>query len=96
MDFLTNDNHYNNCNNLQDYIFKLINFLKKEEVIFEEEVLMIHNEEVIEHSYEDTQYNRNSILIINEDINDYVLECAIDSLHEDIKKIEDFLEIVVE
>lgn len=96
MDFLTENNHYNNCNNLQDYIFKLINFLNKEEVNFEEEALMFYNEEVINYSVEDNQRNRDSIYILNEDINDYVLECAVDSLYEDIEKIEDFLEIVIE
>jgi hypothetical protein len=88
--------YFNNCGNLQDYIFKSMEFMKNQSIDFEEEVLMIFNESIIEIENENTEINNYKLMGINEDINDYIMDSAIDSFHEYIEVIEDYIEIVID
>ena len=95
MEFLEQD-YFEMCADLQDYIFTTIEFMKKEDINFSKEVLLIFNEEVIELGNENTEKNYDKLCGINTDINDYIEECASDSCYEEYDKLESFIKEIFE
>lgn len=84
-----------NIYDLQDYIFKAKKFLEDNNIKFSFNKLMEFNEEIIKIENREDLKNKIKLIEINDEINNYVLDCSLDSLFEDIEIVEEFLDFVL-